>query len=81
VVRAVAAGAGVAVISRRVSADARAEGRVSEATIAGLALRRTLRVARVERLTLSPAGRAFAAVLGAGAAVTSARTRSDRPAR
>jgi DNA-binding transcriptional LysR family regulator len=81
VVRAVAAGAGVTVISRRVSADACAEGRVSEATIVGLALRRTLRVARVERLTLSPAGRAFATVLGAGAAFTSARTRSDRPAR
>jgi DNA-binding transcriptional LysR family regulator len=81
VVRAVAAGAGVTVVSRRVSAGARAEGRVSEATIAGLAFGRTLRVARVERLTLSPAGRAFAAVVGAGAAFTSPRTRSDRPVR
>jgi len=81
VVRAVAAGAGVTVVSRRVSAGARAEGRVSEASIAGLALRRMFRVARVARLTLSPAGVAFAAVLGVDAAFTSPRTRSERPAR
>jgi len=81
VVRAVAAGVGLAIVSRRVSADARAAGRIDEARIAGLTFRRTFRVARVARLTLSPAGRAFAAVLGAGAAFTSARTRSDRPVR
>jgi len=71
VVRAVAAGIGIAIVSRRVSTDARAAGRVAEVGVAGLAMRRRFRVARVARLTLSPAGRAFAAVLGAGVAVTS----------
>jgi DNA-binding transcriptional LysR family regulator len=83
VVRAVAAGIGIAVVSRRVSADAAAAGRVREVAISGVALRRRFRAARVARLTPAPAARAFAGVLGLDPAFTSSlpRTRSDRPAR
>jgi DNA-binding transcriptional LysR family regulator len=71
VVRAVAAGIGIAVVSRRVSADARADGRVVGVSIAHVAMHRSFLVARLKRVTLSPAGRAFANVLGASASFTS----------
>ncbi len=63
VVRAVAAGIGIAVVSPRVSADARQRGRVAEVPLAGVRFARHFRAARIARLTLSPAASSFLAIL------------------
>jgi DNA-binding transcriptional LysR family regulator len=63
VVRAVAAGMGIAVVSRLVSDDAVARGRVVVKRVAGVAFDRSFRVARLARITPSPAARAFTALL------------------
>jgi DNA-binding transcriptional LysR family regulator len=71
VVRAAAAGLGVAMVSRRVAADAAAQGRVTLRTVDGLPIRRTLRIVRLARVSLSPAAAAFIATATAGYAATS----------
>jgi DNA-binding transcriptional LysR family regulator len=77
VVRAVAAGIGLAVVSPRASADARQRGRVVEVAIDGVRFARRFRAARIARLTLAPAASSFLAILSC----SPRRTRSGRPAR
>jgi DNA-binding transcriptional LysR family regulator len=73
VARAVAAGLGLAVLSRRVAEDALARGRVASASIHGVRFARTFRIVRLVHHALSPAARAFVATTGAGDALSAWR--------
>ena len=69
IVRAVALGIGVAIVSRLVAEEAVRDGRIVSVPLRDFTLRRTFRAVRLRRQTPSPAALAFAALLRAESAI------------